>query len=361
MATTIELDWNRTERHPEALIGSGMNGSGREEYASVLASIVSDVAEPLKRVEALLREQLSVDDPKFQSLLDHVIGLSGKRLRPILLLLSAKACGPITQDTIRLAVAVELVHTATLIHDDILDGAETRRHRPTLHTAFDPQSSLLVGDWLFTQAYYICNQTASTLPGRWLAKSAKEVCEGEIRQSMASGNDRLAVDEYLSILGQKTGSLCAVACSLGAWSGEASEATCEAFHQFGWKLGQAFQVHDDYLDYWGDPSKLGKPIGRDFAAGKATLPLLRLFQILDESKRDVFMTAFASRSEKAFDLTLAELNRHRIDKYTCELASSLSKDASRLLVAARPTASEQQGSPLHSLIRLAAAAVQRAA
>lgn len=360
MATTIDLDWNRTERHRETMLPPGLNGSGREEYAAVLASIVSEVAEPLKRVEALLCEQLSVEDPQLQSLLNHVVGLSGKRLRPILVLLSAKACGPITQDTIRLAVAVELVHTATLIHDDILDGAETRRHRPTLHTAFNPQSSLLVGDWLFTQAYHICNQTSSTLPGRWLAQAAKEVCEGEIRQSMASGNERLSVDEYLSILGQKTGSLCAVACSLGAWSGEADETTCEAFHEFGWKLGQAFQIHDDYLDYWGDPGKLGKPIGRDFAAGKATLPLLRLFQLLEEKDRQVFATAFASRSEQAFKLTLDELNRHKIDRYTCELADALSKDASRLLFAARSSAGDQN-SPLASLVRLAAAAVQRAA
>jgi octaprenyl-diphosphate synthase len=359
MTSTIDLNWDRKEATAEMMRLASV-GSTREEYASVLASIVTEVADPLRRVEVMLRDQLKVDDPQLQALLDHVVTLGGKRLRPILVLLAAKACGPITQDTIRLAAAVELVHTATLIHDDILDAADTRRHRQTLHTAFNPQSSLLVGDWLFTQAYYLCNQSGSTLPGRWLAQAAKEVCEGEIRQSMASGDRHLSVDEYLDILGKKTGSLCAVACSLGAWSAEADETTSHSFHEFGWKLGQAFQIHDDYLDYWGDPAKLGKPVGQDFAAGKATLPLLRLFQVLDETRLEHFSKAFDSRTEEAFRETLDELNRRHIDRFTCDLAVALSHEAAHLLHGNQRKIHADR-SPIHSLVRLAAAAVQRAA
>ncbi len=213
------------------------------------------------------------------------------------------------------------------MHDDILDNADHRRHRPTLHRTFDAQSSLLVGDWLFTQAYHLANQTSSTIPGLWLARAAKSVCEGEIRQSLSAG-DLSIRPQYLDTLAKKTGSLCAVACELGAWSAGAEATTCEVFHQFGLRLGQAFQVHDDYLDYWGDPAKLGKPIGQDFESGKATLPLIRWLEIQPENSP---VRRGKLHEQYGFDEVLKEMNREHIDDSTRDVAMQLSRQAQALL------------------------------
>ncbi len=354
---SVNIDWNIKTVSNDSSIGL-TEQKAMEDYAKLLALIIGDIAEPLREVEALLRDQLTTEDSVLQPLLDHVLTLGGKRLRPMLTLLAARASGGITRHTIRLAVAVELVHTATLVHDDILDSADHRRHRPTLHRAFDPQSSLLVGDWLFTQAYDLANQTSSTTPGLWLAQAAKAVCEGEIRQSLSAGDLSINTEQYLGMLAKKTGSLCAVACKLGAWSAGAEMATCEAFYAFGLKLGQAFQVHDDYLDYWGDPSKLGKPVGQDFAAGKATLPLIRW---LEHQNFDSSISPGTIREKFSFEEIVDEMVREHIDESTREVAIQLSHEAQSLLSIVSEGQSSRVTASLDSLIKLAKASVQRPA
>lgn len=326
MSTALETQWNRNTADAKMASLASSDRPDRE-YAHVLKSIAGDLREPLERVETLLREQLFTDDDFLRPMLEHVIELSGKRLRPILAILSANALSGWNENTIRLAVAVELVHTATLIHDDILDGSESRRHRLTLHRAFDPQSSLLVGDWLFTQAYHLANQTGSTVPGTWLAAAAKKVCEGEIRQTMMAGDLSLSVDDYLEILGKKTGSLCAVSCSLGAWSANANLAQVERLEEFGWKLGQAFQVHDDYLDYWGDPQKMGKPVGRDFIAGKCTLPLIRLLAACNADDRQPLIDLCDNPTSKVFALLLSRMSSLHIEDDVRSTAINLCDEA----------------------------------
>lgn len=354
---SVDVDWNRKQHSSETVIGFSEQ-KAIEDYANLLALIIDDIAEPLSEVELLLRHQLTSEDTFLQPLLDHVLTLSGKRLRPMLTLLSAKANGEITRNTIRLAVAVELVHTATLVHDDILDNADHRRHRPTLHRTFDAQSSLLVGDWLFTQAYHLANQTSSTVPGLWLARAAKSVCEGEIRQSLSAGDLSITPQQYLDTLAKKTGSLCAVACELGAWSAGAEATTCEVFHQFGLRLGQAFQVHDDYLDYWGDASKLGKPIGQDFVSGKATLPLIRWLEIQPENSP---VRRGKLHEQFRFEEVLKEMNREHIGDSTRDVAVQLSRQAQALLATTSANRSLPANASYDALIKLAKASVQRLA
>ena len=256
------------------------------DYRTELVRSLQVIAEPLIRVEKLLAESLRSSRPGVQSLLDYVALLGGKRLRPALLLLTAQARGPASEEAIRLAVVVELVHTATLIHDDILDAATTRRHQPTLHHKWDVPRAILVGDWLFTQAYHLANAGQSTVPGRWVAAAAKAVCEGEIHQGNAAGRTDLAEVEYIQMLAGKTGALTAISCGLGAWVTGESLAICERMYDFGMKLGIAFQIHDDWLDIWGEQSKTGKSVGADLQGGKWTLPLIRFRDTADRSEAE---------------------------------------------------------------------------
>jgi octaprenyl-diphosphate synthase len=218
-------------------------------------------------------------------MLAYVGDLGGKRLRPTLLLLSAKSLGDVTDEAIRLCVVVELVHTATLVHDDVLDNALMRRHKETVHTRWNVPSSVLVGDWLFTHAYSLANHGTSTIPGRWIADAAKQVCEGEMMQGKSIGHFDISIDEYVKLLDAKTGALCAVSCSLGAWSAGADENTCHALQQFGLKLGTAFQVFDDWLDVWGQAEDAGKTLGTDLASFKPTLPALRALGTMEPELR----------------------------------------------------------------------------
>jgi octaprenyl-diphosphate synthase len=325
------------------------------DYARELASVTSTIQEPLRRVEALIREQLASRHTEVDSLLKYVAELGGKRLRPTLVLLSARAQRDINEESIRCASAVELVHTATLVHDDVLDNAVVRRHRPSLHCQSNVHDSILVGDWLFTQAYAMVNEGESTIPGRWIARASKEVCEGEIRQNMSVNDLSLSIDDYLYMIGQKTGSLCAVSCALGAWSAGGDTKQCEAFHAYGWKLGTAFQVHDDCLDYWGTGSRLGKPVGGDFTAGKLTLPILRLLTICSERHRPMLLECLESKGAESFARVKSLLERYQVGEYCREVAQRLSQEAIDCL---RASCSSPER---HYLERLAISAIERAA
>jgi octaprenyl-diphosphate synthase len=331
------------------------------DYRRELACVSEQLKEPLAACERLLLEQLQSSDERLQAMLGHVSTLGGKRLRPILLLLAASSRGAVTSEAIRLATAVELVHAATLVHDDILDEADCRRHRPTLHRLFSPQASLLVGDWLFTQAYFLCNQSSSTLPGRWLAEAAKDVCEGEIRQSLTAGTFGQSVSDYLEMLGLKTGSLCAVSCRLGAWSAGGDDRRVQLFHEFGWTLGQAFQVHDDYLDFWGDAQKMGKPVGRDLAMGKPTLPVLRFLEVATPADRQRLQRAVQAEDTLTLEECLALFAEYDIESFTRDMAIRLVRQADVCLEQVAEAERLGDSHPFEALRRLAMAAVLRSA
>ncbi len=265
--------------------------SSLRNYHDTFREALVVIEDSMRQVEAKLELELHSSDKSIDVMLQHVARLGGKRLRPALLLLSAKACetqacGGITDEAIRLAVVVELVHTATLVHDDVLDSALIRRHQPTLHTRWDIPSSILIGDWLFTHAYRLANEGASTLPGRWIADSAKQVCCGEIVQGQSAGNFCFSESEYFEMLASKTGALCAVSCALGAWSSGATPETCQHFSDFGAKLGTAFQVYDDWLDMWGNDFEAGKTLGTDLEQCKPTLPIIHAIGSLGEEGLD---------------------------------------------------------------------------
>lgn len=272
-----------TDRLREQLTASGELNA--EAYRLLLQSAMAPIATELLRVEAVLKSELQTGNSSIREMLDYVGELGGKRLRPCLLLLAAKACGEPTEESVRLSVVVEMVHTATLVHDDVLDKALVRRHRQTVHERWDVPTSILIGDWLFAHAYGLANRGSSTIPGRWIADAAKQVCEGEILQGQSIRHFEIGIEEYIQLLEAKTGALCAVSCSLGAWSGGGDETACHRLQRFGLKLGTAFQVYDDWLDVWGNQDHAGKTLGTDLGSFKPTLPALRALNSMANEDR----------------------------------------------------------------------------
>jgi octaprenyl-diphosphate synthase len=238
----------------------------------LLAPIAADLAE----VERLLERELRHPDPFIDELARHSFRLGGKRLRPALLLLSAQAAGRVTDEHRTLAAVVEMVHTATLIHDDVLDEAEVRRHRDTVNARWNNQTSVLLGDYLFTHAFYLASTLDTTFGCRAIGEATNTVCEGELRQTAAAGDFSLSREAYFEIIEAKTASLCACSCRLGAHYAGAGADAVEALTNYGLLLGNAFQIVDDLLDFSGDEHVTGKSLGTDLAHRKMTLPLITL-------------------------------------------------------------------------------------
>ena len=335
--------------------GSGLSAdnAGANAYRDQLASAMIPIRDELRQVELMIRRELQSCQTPVREMLSYVADLGGKRLRPCLLLLAAKASGVATDESIRLSVVVELVHTATLVHDDILDEALVRRHKETVHKKWSIPASVLVGDWLFTHAYGLANKGTSTIPGRWIADAAKQVCEGEIMQGASIKHFELEVQEYLKLLDAKTGALCAVSCSLGAWSAGADETTCHRMQQFGLKLGTAFQVFDDWLDVWGQSESAGKTLGTDLGNFKPTLPSIRtLERMAPQSRLDLIGRLNAGEASAACALRTA-MDACDASDYTLAIAKSLIAEAVGHLDCLPPNAS------VESLKTLALAAIKR--
>lgn len=254
------------------------------------------IQDELQRTDELLLEQLRSDYPFVDRLAKYGFRLGGKRLRPALVLLSGKACGALSADHLRLAAAVEMTHTATLIHDDVLDEATLRRHLATVNAQWDNEASVLLGDYLFSRAICLASQVETTYACRTLADAARVTCEGELSQIASRGNFDLSEDEYLEIIAAKTSRLCACSCQMGAHYAGADAACCEALASYGRHLGVAFQITDDVLDLVGDERTTGKSLGTDLVKQKATLPLIRLLSQASRSQRDELL-AILSRSE----------------------------------------------------------------
>lgn len=351
----MKVSMNHPIRNNSPLSGGAL------DYRKVLAEAMGLIRPELVAVEKLLQGGLSTDSIPVQSMLEHVRDLGGKRLRPCLTLLSAKAAGGITDETIRLAASVELVHTATLVHDDVIDDSDVRRHRPTLHTVHGVSRSILLGDWLFTHAYDLANQGESTLPGRWIAAAAKKVCEGEIEQGALGGKFGISIPQQLEVLARKTGSLCRVACALGAWSAGASATTCEHFGAFGEHLGIAFQVFDDWLDVWGSQATAGKTLGTDLDGFKPTIPTLRALEVcFAGEERMELLEALERRDVKSLERLKGALWNSDAGDYTLGYAHSLVSQAQEYLTGYMDDESYCPEA-INGLLRLAEAAANRAA
>nr|WP_235561418.1 polyprenyl synthetase family protein [Brevundimonas sp. Root1279] len=227
-------------------------------------------------VDALIVERMQSDVPVIPLLAEHIVSAGGKRLRPLLTIAAARAVGaPNGMDAaVRLAASVEFIHTATLLHDDIVDASDLRRGKVAAHLIWGAPSSVLVGDFLFARAFELMVETGQMRALGILAKASSVISEGEVLQ-LTRAHD-LALDEatYLQIISAKTAELFAAAAESGAVGAGADEIAVQALRDYGQNLGLAFQLADDALDYGGQSAALGKNTGDDFREGKVTLPLL---------------------------------------------------------------------------------------
>jgi octaprenyl-diphosphate synthase len=241
-----------------------------------LTRVTDVVRRELDQVESQIIAQASSFDPAVEGYVSYAIGGRGKRLRPLVALLAGGAVGPIKSEHVDLAVIVELIHVATLVHDDIVDEAEWRRAQPTLNARWGNSLSVLLGDWLFAHALNLSAQFDDVEVSRAIAQAAREVCTGEIIQTQRRFDLHLGIDDYLRIIEMKTGSLFAAAADLGAMLGKADQATQNSLRIFGQKIGTAYQIYDDCIDIAGTERLTGKTLGSDLRKGKLTLPVLML-------------------------------------------------------------------------------------
>lgn len=234
------------------------------------------VQSPLEEVSARITQQVRAFDPAIEGYVSYALDSNGKRLRPLVTLLSAGASGAVTPEHVDLAVIVELIHLATLVHDDIMDEAERRRNQPTLNARWGNALSVLLGDSLFAHALDLSTQFDGATVSRAIARATRDVCTGEIIQTQRRFDLHLAIDEYIRIIELKTATLFAVAAELAAkLNGVGAEEVC-ALKSFGQHLGAAYQIYDDCLDLSG--REMGKTLGSDLRKGKMTLPMLHLLR-----------------------------------------------------------------------------------
>lgn len=295
------------EKNTTVLHSSAVESKPGESKTAVHRLMQEFVGVELEAVEAQLKSLVRSGYPEVNRLTTRAAFMGGKRLRPLLTILAARACTDSSftpdqlKDVVNVASAVELVHAASLVHDDVMDRAEQRRHQPTIYSISSNSEAILSGDFLFTRAYESAARCRSTFAARELAKAATQLCEGELRQQACVGNWNLSVREYLDVLRQKTGVLCGVSCFLGAWAAGGTRKQASALGKFGTKLGIAFQIFDDWLDYWGT-EEVGKTLGTDCAQEKPTLPTLRLLKTkgpTPQTRKQLIETIRHSRSDFA--------------------------------------------------------------
>lgn len=313
------------------------------------------IVDHLSAVERRLHGELQTQYEPLAPLLRHGIQLGGKRLRPALVLLSGACIAPHRVDVKHeiLAAVLEMVHMATLVHDDVLDEALSRRHVPTVNAGWGDHASILLGDYLFSQAFRMSASTGSTLACEWIGEAARRVCEGELRQLLARHQRDLDQSTYIEMIQGKTAELCRVACRLGASFAGATGAEVDALSKYGDSLGIAFQIADDYLDVWGDAEAVGKTLGSDLQQGKWTLPVLRLKETARGAVAAKVDAALRGDPGSRHRLLMPLLNASDAREYTCKTAVQY-RDAACQSIAAIPESAAK-----HSLIELATFAVDR--
>lgn len=239
-----------------------------------LAAIQALARDDMAAVDALIRRRLASDVVLINQVGEYIVGAGGKRLRPMLLLLAAQALGHRGPDAHQLAAVVEFIHTATLLHDDVVDESDLRRGRRTANAVWGNAASVLVGDFLYSRSFQLMVELDRMEVMQILADTTNRIAEGEVLQLLHVRNPDTDEAAYLRVIERKTAVLFAAATRLGALLAGADARTCDAMHEYGLQLGYAFQIADDVLDYAADADALGKNLGDDLAEGKATLPLI---------------------------------------------------------------------------------------
>jgi octaprenyl-diphosphate synthase len=305
--------------------------------ARLYRPILGDLAE----TERVFAAELESDVPYARELVAHLGHYRGKRLRPALLLLTARACGEVKPEHHILAAVVEMIHTATLVHDDVLDDAEIRRHVATVNSRWNNSSSVLLGDLLFTHAFYLASTTGSTLSCRLIGEATNRVCEGELRQIGERGNIDLDEEQYFAIIRGKTAELTACAARLGAVFAGSPEPVIEALTRYGRELGMAFQIADDVLDVTGQETLAGKSLGTDLEQQKMTLPLIRLLRQVEPERAQQLRHILSSVGNHKREQLLPYLDRSDAVAYATQVAERYAGNARQALHVLPPSECRQ--------------------
>ncbi len=286
--------------------------AGQRPAAAPNEALAELCADDLAAVNALILRHMQSEIGLIPQLAGHIIASGGKRLRPLLTLACARLCGYEGDRHLGLAAVVEFIHTATLLHDDVVDGSGLRRGRQTANDLWGNKASVLVGDFLFSRAFQLMVGDGSLQVLSVLAEAAATIAEGEVHQLMTSNDTGTGEEAYLQVVTAKTAALFAAACRVGALVAERPGGEAEALHSFGLNLGIAFQLVDDILDYASDSDEMGKANGDDFRDGKITLPVVLAFQVGDAGERAFWRRTLEELEQEDGDLEHAAglLRRH---------------------------------------------------
>ena len=244
----------------------------------------------LQELDGFLRAQLGDFEPEIRELVEYCLDASGKRIRPALVFFSGwRGRDHVDPALVRAAALVEMVHLATLVHDDIMDGAEVRRNRPTAARRYGSDAAVLLGDALLAHAVHLAAQFPSTNVCQVVSAATRRVCAGEIAQTLRRGDTTITLDDYRRVIDLKTAELFRLSCLLGSRLAGLNGGFVEAATQFGRHLGIAYQVYDDLADFFGEERRIGKTLGTDLAGGKVTLPVLVLLEKLPQDERSALL------------------------------------------------------------------------
>jgi len=317
------------------------------------ASIIEPIATDMEAVNRLIRQQLGSDVPLVSQIAEYIISAGGKRIRPMLVLLTAQAHAYRGTQHHTLAGLIEFIHTATLLHDDVVDESALRRGRQTANALFGNAASVLVGDFIYTRAFQMIVAVGDMRIMQILADATNVIAEGEVLQLMNMHDPDVNEERYLQVIRSKTAKLFEAATEIGALAAGASTADVEAAAEYGRSLGTAFQLIDDVLDYSGNAEDIGKNVGDDLREGKPTLPLIYLLQHGTQSQRELVRTCIENGDESHFSAILDAVTTSGALDYTKRAAEQAAQRAADAIQGWGDSQAKE------SLIKLCAFAVGR--
>lgn len=279
------------------------------------------VNEDFNAVNQLIIDKIQSDVGLIQDLSQHIVESGGKRLRPLLVLLASNACGYKGTHHISLAAMIEFFHTATLLHDDVVDDSTLRRGKKTANTIWGSKACILVGDFLFTQSVQLMSEVGSTAVLDLIAKTSHQISCGEVKQLANRHNPGLELEDYFDVIRSKTALLFAASASIGPIISNASTEIKDGLYAYGLHLGNAFQLIDDALDYCSDADTIGKNIGDDLADGKATLPLIHALKHGTQTQKTQIVDSLKQGSLKHLPEILSAIEQTKAIEYTKKIAA----------------------------------------
>ena len=304
-----------------------------------METVTKLIADDLTNLESTIQHLITTKIGFIKEIVNHIIRSGGKRVRPILIILTARLCGHKGEKHIPYAAIIEFIHTATLLHDDVVDNAQTRRGSSTANTVWGNEPSVLVGDFLFSKSFELMAHNGNEEIMRIMSEATTSLAEGEILELLKTCDADTSEEEYFDIIKNKTASLFSAACEVGAILGKVNQEKRAALRDFGYNLGMAFQLTDDVLDYVSYDAVLGKRVGTDLKEGKVTLPLIHALKSSAEKEKTYINTVLNNAKVTAKDFARVSkiINKYDGVEYTVNTTRQFIENAKLNLNSFRPS------------------------